>query len=773
MANGGRMLRPYARSLLLVTAGLVIAAASAQESDNSLKEIIVTAQKREENLQTAPVSVTAVDAEMLTARGVTDISRLDFVAPNVDITTSLVSDAIIDVYIRGLGNDDYTYSFDSPVTVYVDGVPLGSQAGAVFDMIDLERVEVLRGPQGTLYGRNTIGGAVNFISAKPSETAGFEQKFTEGSFHRFESRTRVESGDIGDTGLKAQLSYVHKDSDGYVRNTLQGDPGKWPGAQHLDAVRAALRWDQGGPFRANYSYELSIDNSTPPATQALALYPGAAAYYGVSPLLGGSAPVVAADRLGTLALDREDEDRNEIQGHTLTLEGDLANDMTIKSLTGFRRFEMHSPAINADGQGGLEGLILNPATGAVAPAPVGIFSPTEFDHVHQVSEELDLLGKAFDKKLDYVVGAFYYDQKAEEYSPAALTYLVPIPGGVPVGNTTIPVLGLSLDPLLAFTHFSESEAVFGQGTYHLNDSLDLTAGVRYTHDYKHLIQNDSNANRDVAAGFDKTNWAVSAGYKLTSDIMAYARIATGYRAGGFNARSSDSAAFEPETGTDYEGGFKTELLDRRVRFNIDYYFTDYSNLQLQQFEAGTAGATSITVNAGKAHYRGVEMDMEALLGAGFSMNGNLGTSNRHYLEYDVRDPVSNQIINIGGIVHGTNAPDLTANAGLQYDSPPVAAGQFSARVDYSYRSRVYYHPSTFTTPNNDLIASGGHGVLDARLTMSKIMIHPVELAVSAWVKNLTNKYYIVEGVDFGPGIGASVVNFGPPRSAGLDLTAKF
>jgi iron complex outermembrane receptor protein len=770
------MPKPRTYSLLLAASvmAVFITPVKAQQTD-TLEEIIVTAQKREENLQTAPVSVTAINTEMLVARGVTDVSRLDVIAPNVDITPSLVSNAIVDVYIRGLGNDDYTYSFDSPVTLYVDGIPLGSQAGAVFDIVDLERVEVLRGPQGTLYGRNTIGGAVNFITAKPSDQFGVAEQVTAGSFHELMSRTRLDTGAIGDTGLTAKFSYVHKDSDGYVRNTLQADAGQWPGADHLNAFRGALRWDKGGPFRADYSYEVSIDNSTPPATQTLALYPDAAAYYAASPFLGGSAPVVSATRLSAFPIDREAQDRNEIQGHTLTLEGDIADGVTVKSLTGYRTFTMNSPTINPAGQAGLIGLTLNPATGGVAAAPTNPFSQSEFDHVHQVSEEVDVLGKAFDKRLDYVVGAFYFDQRAQEENPAALTALViPVPGGIPVGPTTIPVLGINVAPLLAFTHYSESEAVFGQGTYHLTDQLDLTAGVRYTHDKKHLVQDDSNADRDVTASFGKTNWAVSAGYKITPDIMAYARIATGYRAGGFNARSSSNAPFAPESGTDYEGGFKTELFAHRLRFNIDYYFTDYSGLQIQQFEAGTNGASSITVNAGRAHYQGVEADMQALLGAGFSVNGNLGTSNRKYLEYNVRDPATNQIINIGDIVHGTNAPDLTTNVGLQYDAPAMSLGQLTARLDYSYRSKVYYHPSTFTTPNNDLIASPGHGLLDARITMGKIMIHPAEVTISGWVKNLTNKYYIVEGVDFGPGaIGASVVNFGPPRSAGVDLSAKF
>ena len=269
--------------LLAASVSIIFTAPVKAQQTDSLEEIIVTAQKREENLQTAPVSVTAVDTQTLVARGITDVSRLDVVAPNVDITPSLVSNAIIDVYIRGLGNDDYTYSFDSPVTLYVDGVPLGSQAGAVFDMVDLERVEVLRGPQGTLYGRNTIGGAVNFITAKPSDQFGIEERVTAGSFHELETRTRLDTGALGDSGLTAKLSYVHKDSDGYVRNTLQSDAGQWPGAEHLNAFRGALRWDKGGRFRANYSYELSVDNSTPPASQTLALYPDAAAYYGASP----------------------------------------------------------------------------------------------------------------------------------------------------------------------------------------------------------------------------------------------------------------------------------------------------------------------------------------------------------------------------------------------------------------------------------------------------------------------------------------------------------
>jgi iron complex outermembrane recepter protein len=212
-----------ARTLFLTTT--IIAAstfavpARAEQASGTLEQIIVTAQKREENLQKTPVSVSAVTQEMLEQRGIVDARDLTTIAPKVTTQSSPSSSNTLGIFIRGVGDGEPLLTVDAPIGLYVDGVPLGRTTGAIFDMVDLERVEVLRGPQGTLYGRNTVGGAVNFITAKPADTFGFEQKVGYGNFDSIQSRTRVDTGEML-PGLKAKLSFVHKEHNGMAINRM-------------------------------------------------------------------------------------------------------------------------------------------------------------------------------------------------------------------------------------------------------------------------------------------------------------------------------------------------------------------------------------------------------------------------------------------------------------------------------------------------------------------------------------------------------------------------
>jgi iron complex outermembrane receptor protein len=765
---------PRIPTLLLTTSVLAIAAgggAAAQQQE--LEEIIVTAQKRTERLQETPLAVSAVTAEMLEQRGVVDSRNLGTLAPNVTTNYSPSSANTLGIFIRGIGDGEPILTVDAPIGLYVDGVVLGRTTGAIFDLVDLERVEVLRGPQGTLYGRNTVGGAVNFITARPADRFGAEQKFGYGNFRQWQSRTRLDTGELGDTGIRAKLSFVHKQHDGWVDNTLQPDRLKDPGADRVDAGRVALSWDKGGKVRADYSYEASVEHANPDAFQLTALRPDVQATLAASPLLGGTDLLFSPDRrLSRIRLDDDAPVTTRIQGHTLTLQGELGF-ATLKSLTGFRRWDDSAAQSDLDGNGGLVGLVLDPETFEPGPDPiqrVQLFNGPSNRHQHQWSEELNLVGSVADK-LDYVVGAFYFHEKSRELNPQGFTFLVPVEGGIPLGPVTVPDAGLNLMSTINYTHFSTSKAAFGQATWHVTDRFNLTGGLRYTRDTRHLVQQDPIA-RDLKASFGKTNWAAAADYRITPDVMAYARVASGYRAGGFNARSSGTAAYRPENATTYEAGIKSELWERRVRVNVGGYYTRARDLQVQQFEAGSGGANSNTVNAGKARIAGIEAELQALLGYGFSVDGNFGLVDHKTLQYLVRDPATDSIIDIAGQVHAGGVAKYTANVGLQYDFPDMAAGHLMARLDYSYRSKVRWHPSLFQAEYNEQIAGPGIGLLDGRVTLSQIPAFGAEAALSVWVKNIAGRDYKLWGIDFGA-LGYAGNTWNPPRTYGVELTARF
>lgn len=738
-------------------------ASNAQDAEAlGLEEIVVTAQKRAESLQETPLAVSAITTEAIEARGITDVSNLTAVAPNLAVTTAPASSTNTTVFIRGVGLGDPILTADAPVALYLDGIVLGRSSGAVFDLVDLERIEVLRGPQGTLYGRNTIGGAVNFITAKPADEFGVKQKFSYGSFDQWQSRTTLDTGEFGDSGLRAKLSYVHREQDGYVDDLLAPD-NRDPGAFNLDAFRAAIGWNGGG-LRADYAFDFNHRESIAPFFQMTVARPDVVAYLQNSPALGGQAPLISTKRLDTVRADDDGLLTDKVWGHTLTLEADLNDDTTLRSLTGYRKWKNTDRGDELDGQGGILGLTVSPillAGGPFTPTgvqPISLFASTNERRQHQWSQEVNLIGKA-GEAIDYVAGLFYFEEKSSERNPQFPTIVI------------TPLFAIPIQTLLDYTHKSTSKAAFAQATYHLSDQLSATGGIRYTEDKRRLEQTSA-FPRSLKANFDRLNWTASLDYDVNDDVLVYGRIATGYKSGGFNARSPGNAAFDPEDMTSYELGFKSELFERRLRLNVTGFYSSREDLQIDQFQSGSGGSTSVTVNAGKAVYKGIEAEGEALLADGLTLSGSLGYVDREYKEFLIRDPATNEIVDVADTARFTYASKITWTAAAQYQLPRFDFGTLSARLEYNYRGRIYFFPTLFGTPFRDEIAGGSRGLLDARVTLADLRLGGVEAAVALWGRNLTKEEYRVHGIDFGAlGYAGSV--YGEPRSFGIDFNIAF
>lgn len=294
---------------------------AAAPSSGGLDEIVVTAQKRAENLQETPLAISALSSEAIEQRSITGIGNLSAMAPSLTVTRGTSGPTNASIFIRGIGNSDPILTADSPVALYVDGVILARAAGSAFEMADIERIEVLRGPQGTLYGRNTIGGAINVITRKPADRFGIQQKFTYGNYDTFVSRTVIDTGELGGSGVRATLIYMRKDNDGTVDNSYTSDSHD-PGANHTDAARVALAFDNGGIFRANYSYDYNRNKGYPAAFQLTAVRADFPAFFAGSPGAVGTL-TFSPKRLDDIALDRNDAVIDKVQAHTLTLELDL------------------------------------------------------------------------------------------------------------------------------------------------------------------------------------------------------------------------------------------------------------------------------------------------------------------------------------------------------------------------------------------------------------------------------------------------------------------
>ncbi|MFP5307824.1 MAG: TonB-dependent receptor, partial [Gammaproteobacteria bacterium] len=341
-----------------------------------------------------------------------------------------------------------------------------------------------------------------------------------------------------------------------------------------------------------------------------------------------------------------------------------------------------------------------------------------------------------------------------------------------------PLTGLELGSLLDYDHESETSALFGQTTYLVGERLSLTGGLRYTRDDKRLTQRSPQppAPRIVDTDSSELNWMANALYLWSEDVSTYLRVSTGYKAGGSNARSVNPS-FEPEHITSYELGLKSTWLERRLQLNLAAFYSQYRDLQVQQFEAGSGGATSITVNAGRARYLGLEVELQAYLTNALSVSANLGLLDPKYEEFLYVDPACDPAtepdgdcrIDIADQAEFPYTSKLTADVGLQYALPSLAFGTPLLRVDYSYRSELYYHP--FTALAEDIKAPG-QGLLGARLALSEIVLGGLALEAAIWGRNLLDEDYVASGIDFG-GLQYGIRNYGPPRTVGLDLKIEY
>ena len=744
-----------------------------EPKESGLNVIVVTAQKRSENLQDTPLAISAINAEMILQRGIADVSSLTAVAPNLSITTTGAATSNIALFIRGIGESETILTVDSPVGLYVDGVVLGRSSGAVFDLVDLERIEVLRGPQGTLYGRNTIGGAVNLISRKPTSEGGAEQMLTYGRFDLFQSKTTLNTGELGESGLRAQFTYLHKQRSGYVDNLLAPND-RDPGSYNVDAFRASVAYDQGGPLRLDYVFDYNERKSIANQNQLASARPDILAYINASAALGGSTPQLSRDRLNQVSLDHDGRISDKVQGHALTAEVDLSSDLTLRSITSYRKWT-NSVINDQDGNAGLVGFTVDPILFAGGPfiplgvQPISLFHLTFERDQHQWTQELNLLGKIGDRT-DFVTGAYYFYEVANEENPTFLTFILPSATPIQVTSTvSVNSFGVNLASNLIYKYKSQSKAIFGQVTTELTDRLSFTGGLRYTMDEKKLDQTIP-FTRNLDRDFSKLNWAATVDYQWNSDIMTYVRAATGYKAGGFNARSVNDG-FNPENLTSYEVGVKSELFDRRLRFNVAVFHAVHKDVQVGQFLAGSGGSLGTTVNAGKAVYTGIEAEFAALLTDELTLTGNIGYLDRKYKTFEIRDPATDQLVDIASSVKFLYSPDTTANIGIEYRAPHFGFGQLTARMDYSYRSRMFWHSSTLLNPFNNFISDGPVSRVDARLTLSELKFGRSEAQIAVWTKNLTGQDYLLGGVDFGS-LGISTVSYAEPRTWGLDFRIK-
>lgn len=669
-----------------------------------LDEIMVTAERRRESLQKIPIALTAFKPRDLEYFQVANVMHLAGIVPSVSVVPFAGSKAAPNLFIRGMGGTDTQTTKDNAAGIYLDGVPVGRGTGLAADIADLERVEVLRGPQGTLYGRNTTAGAINFINHQPGPDFFFEQRLSGGNLGFLGTQTRL-NVPLG-ADVFTRFAYVRSIRDGWVRNMNTALPDQVDfNREDKEAARLAIRLLAGDSLTVDYS----LDGSS--------LRYGNTFYQVIE---GASAHAGRQERTSAGKGLWPSEARTS--GENLTLNLNLKGGATLKSITARRTLDS-----------------------TVNQNYIDSFVQRATPNQSQISQELQLIGDVPDKGISYVAGLFYFRERSNEWVDSRFSE--------------------ALVETWYVESSSESRAVFGQATWLppiLENRLRLTLGGRQTFDergaVKRFIRNDFEPSVTGAVvtsrkSFRRFNPALTVDYAFSDEASAYLRLVTGYRAGGFNTRSTLAGftqGFGPESVRAHELGFKSELLDRRLRLNLAAFSNHYNNLQVDQVRV--PAFFTDTLNAARAKVDGIEAELVARWSDTLSAELFYSRLRGRYLSY------LDGGVDLSQVKKMSNTPTHQGRIGLQYELGRHALGRTILGLDYRWQGSFYSGPNEYTFVR-------GYGLWNGRLQLIDRPLSRGRVRVAAWGRNLTDRAYILAANN----LGLISAQFGEPRTLGLDV----
>lgn len=753
-----------------------------REGAFTLEEVIVSARRRKENLQKTPIAISAFTTQSLEDSQIVSATDLARVTPNLTFDSygsASGNSASSQVFIRGIGQTDFQALTDPGVGMYIDGVYHARTVGSAIDFIDVERIEILKGPQGTLFGRNTIGGAISIISRKPGDEFEGAGKVTVGSANRVDTSLNVNIP-IAE-GLAMRVSGGSRNRDGYVTRLVDGEK---VGDDNARNIRARVLWTPSEELEIdiNADYTREDEKGTPTVFAGIGTGPKnafgriASAKAGCTLLLPGGAGVAEGNdpncannqwnagpfaTNGTFPL----ESKLRTWGVAGTVTYDLGN-ISLKSITSYRFLEA-SGARDADN------------------TPLKIVHTTFVTKDKQFSQEFQLAGTSFDGRLKWVGGLYYFDQNAEDTAGIFL----------PVGD-------INLGGPVEIT----SKAAFAQATYGITEKLNITLGLRYTDERKKYTPDsftlttyaypgnidgsfNSGGSREsllpadaIVAGAlvilrpntpflpkvqqqnnaNKFTPMVNIAYDVSDDIMVYGTYSQGFKGGGFSTRIVElfpsSPSFKPEFATSYEVGFKSDIFDGMVRLNGSAFYTDYTNMQF----VVRPTVAPVVFNAGKARIQGFELEWTIIPTEHLIITGGLGHINGKYLQLD------NIVRNSGVTLNNQfqQSPRWSFNTGVAYSIPINDDVTVTPRFDYSYRSKNYVD-----SVNTEVLAQNGYSLLNAGVAIDA---KDDRVRVIFAVKNVTNKTYKVAGFSALRGAGSYAESvYARPREWSLSFQYKF
>ena len=769
------------------------APASAAESQ-PLQEIVVTATRRAQRLQDTPIAITVLDAKSLAASGAADLGDVARIAPNVDLSAGGGGSGgsfNTQAYIRGIGQSDFLLTTDPGVGVYIDGVFFPRATGGLLDLLDVARVEVLRGPQGTLFGRNTIGGAISVVTARPMGEFGGHVEASIGQYARRELKASVDVP-MSDA-VQTRISMAYKKADGFVDRILVGD--KLGGVDSLVA-RARTTWQITPAVELDVSIDgtRKRDNSvaqfTPQVQTAGNLYPlwagvgqpvinRPAGASGIDAFLAatGNAGAVAnpATPFQSTATGPNQSDL-DMAGLAATLTWDISRSLQFKSISAWRGFDSR---FGRDGDN----------------SPVQYIATDNTIEQRQFSQELQLLGTSFDNRLRWVGGLYFFNERASDRNavklasglfsglealPGAFVALAPgvtcpPPPGVPApcaggaGNPINALFDLDFDVFNRIK--TKSYAGFVHSTFAAAERWDVVLGARYTSDDKEyfLAHNRVNAGvplippTTVTRSDNNFSPKVGLNYKAASGTLLYASFGKGFKSGGFNGRPTTQAevqSFGPEEVTSFELGSKSEFLDRRVRVNAALFSNKYRDIQLSSVQAdATNNLVLVIENAGTAKMNGAELEVQARPSTAWQLDMSVG-----YLDARFTSLKPGASVTLDSKLPRT--PRWTAAIGSAYTLGLDASGlQLTLRANASFRSQSFTN-----TENTPELTQPAYTLVSARALLTR---QGAPWSLTAHVTNLADKRYIVGGIQALSSFGSVESVLGRPREWGLSYGYTF
>lgn len=745
-------------------AALIGSAAYAQDTDaktasssgrsgfDDTNDIVVTARKREETLQSVPIAVTALNGEMLAERGYSSVTDMEQVVPGLRFTSGGGGNSnAFNAYIRGVGEGDFIVTSDPAVALYIDGVYVARSFGADLGLNDIERVEVLRGPQGSLFGKNTIGGAINVVTRLPDGTPRFNADLRAGSFKSLRFRVNAEFP-LGEN-LSASVSGLYRRAEGWQKTP---GPNNNLGDENAITGRLKLRWHpDGGPdivFSADALHQRQ--RGRPHNTVANKL---SAPFAALSAPFFGPCCEITDDPDVFAAPSPYNHDDSDAYNLSLTATFPIGTG-ELKSITAYRNVDaLFGRGINS-----------------INPNFVGDFHD---ERSRQFSQELQYSNSLWDDRVELIVGAYYFRERSLDHTNLFVTPGLATHPGFPafLQMIGIPAPPFVFDLNLDFDNrqTTKNYAAFGNITVNITDALSLDLGGRYTHEKKRFYQKATRTEVNMPLipqapeytlhdSWNSFTPKATLSYQITPTVLTYATYSKGYRSGGFNGRPTQFAeigSYEPETLVSWEAGLKSTFLNGRARFNLAAYTNKYRNQQVLVVGLASDGITIVasTDNSGRSHMRGFEMESSFQATDWLSIDGALSYLDAGYDEY-VSNGVDRSNLKL------RNAPKWTGNAGINLKGEVSDGMTARARLDGSYVSKLFVD-----TSNTPELSSGDYWILNANVGLE----WDSGWSLQATAENFTDRRKIVGGSDLRSAFGIVEAYFTPPARYYLTVGYRF